>query len=324
MALARRSTLLEFVRRYSVPQSGYVHHSKTMTIEAEKQSFLWTKTIRVDSLPESMNTSLARAQRHSRGLMNIFNRSLLQAKAFENSLIGSTDPNYSYGFLQNFIRLLHIRDTLAAKEVHYSWDTKVASTFFRGDTLYALREYIDLMISSKHPLQAHFPDSVVQESIVREIPSTLPIYPTIDLTLQKDVKMKHETGISLSSSFPHLHTAIILYQNALKDIYIIQKGICTTFSKLYAEAKLKMADGSSGVLDQPLSGQCIVTNGKTFTFFYYQLNTIDMNSDDGVKNLVHIAGPISMYKKLSNLSRHKSIIDLNGEGVNLLVATLTN
>lgn len=42
-------------------------------------------------------------------------------------------------------------------------------------------------------------------------------------------------------------------------------------------------------LPQPLSVQCILADrGKHFTFYAYQLNTLDVASPDGIKNLVWV------------------------------------
>ena len=69
---------------------------------------------------------------------------------------------------------------------------------------------------------------------------------------------------------------------------------------------------------------CIATNGKKFTFFYYQLNTLDLDEDAGVKNLVHVDGPHLLYRKLEKKGGKKCVVDLNEHVLRLLIATLTN
>lgn len=63
------------------------------------------------------------------------------------------------------------------------------------------------------------------------------------------------------------------------------------------------------VLDKPVVLQCVATNGRLFQFLVFQLNTTDLTSDTGVKNLVWLEEDQSLYDyaKVRPLIRKKVV-----------------
>ena len=51
-------------------------------------------------------------------------------------------------------------------------------------------------------------------------------------------------------------------------------------------------------LREPISTQCVTTNGISFNFVCFQLNTLNFDSEEGVKNLVWFDNNCEMYKKI--------------------------
>ena len=51
-------------------------------------------------------------------------------------------------------------------------------------------------------------------------------------------------------------------------------------------------------LPEPISTQCVMTDGATFHFVCFQLNTLNFDSGDGVKNLVWFDNNNEMYNKI--------------------------
>lgn len=318
MDALKRLVLRQLPRRYSAPSVAYVYHPKLKTIEADKQSLEWTKTVQIKHLPESIEKCLENVD--GAKWSKRFSSAVLQSKGYESPETDRTDPDYVYGLIQNLMRGLFAVYPEQMKCNHVTWDPFLAASWRRNGKKYAIRGKSSIIMSSKHPIPAHFSKQTVEESSDRELPSIWPMDTTIDLSRQVDLKKRFSTSAHAKTVFPHLHTVFVLYKQPLTDAHIIQKGVCLTFARLLAEARRS----GSNVLHTPLPGQCIVTNGKKFTFFYYQLNTVDLEVDAGTKNLVHVDGPHLLYRKLDKKTGKKCVVDLNEHAVKLLIATLTN
>ena len=51
-------------------------------------------------------------------------------------------------------------------------------------------------------------------------------------------------------------------------------------------------------LPEPISIQCVLTDGARFLFSCYQLNTADLTSTDGIKNIAWFDAAANMYHKI--------------------------
>jgi large subunit ribosomal protein L37 len=77
-------------------------------------------------------------------------------------------------------------------------------------------------------------------------------------------------------------------------------------------------------LPEPVCTQCVATDGETFDFVYFQLNTLDFTSAQGVKNLVWFDNDNLMYNKIiprRSMLRNTRYEDYNPEVMKKLVAT---
>ena len=50
-------------------------------------------------------------------------------------------------------------------------------------------------------------------------------------------------------------------------------------------------------MEKPLTAQCIATDGIRLSFLCFQLNTLDLKNDNGIKNMVWISPGVFMYDK---------------------------
>lgn len=50
-----------------------------------------------------------------------------------------------------------------------------------------------------------------------------------------------------------------------------------------------------GVLEQPIVVQSVATNGRMFQYVVFQLNTTDLQADEGVKNQVWVENDQLLY-----------------------------
>ncbi|XP_069794158.1 large ribosomal subunit protein mL37 isoform X2 [Narcine bancroftii] len=98
-----------------------------------------------------------------------------------------------------------------------------------------------------------------------------------------------ERGFQDGYPFPHAHTLYIIDSSVNATLFkpepLRAKMIMFTFANALARAKILYGEEPK-VLDNPITIQCIGTNGRLFQFLVFQLNTTDLLSNDGIKNLI--------------------------------------
>ncbi|XP_067893634.1 39S ribosomal protein L37, mitochondrial isoform X2 [Heterodontus francisci] len=120
-----------------------------------------------------------------------------------------------------------------------------------------------------------------------------PRFPTLGnriLAENYSVAAMWERGFRDGYPFPHAHTLYITESSVnmarFREEPLRAKMIMFTFANALARAKLLYGEDPK-VLDNPITVQCIATNGRIFQFLVLQLNTTDLqSSNDGVKNLI--------------------------------------
>ena len=94
----------------------------------------------------------------------------------------------------------------------------------------------------------------------------------------------------MNHSAPHAHIGVDLYNanepEGWKDEAYQSRALCMSFSQAVGEARLRFGSDIKGRLPEPVTTQFISTNGKAFYFCAFQLNTLDLDDVDGVKNIV--------------------------------------
>ena len=116
----------------------------------------------------------------------------------------------------------------------------------------------------------------------------------------------------------------------LVDLYswpaeqIIQKALLYLFTHLVTDLTHRQGKKFGEVLEKPIPAQAIIACGKRFHFIWYQLNTLDLKDDSGIKNLVYVESPEWMYKKIlsDKETNTKSLTNLREEPVKLYMAQL--
>ena len=281
--------------------TAYVFHPKVQTCEADLQVYQWTKTQEVNRRPlviEQLRSELALEP-----YKTLIEKNIIVARTYETQE-QYTPKTYPFGLMQNVLKTIlnhaHVHPHL--KELHVSHNPDVSATWNHLQSLIAVRGRPGTVLTSKCKLPQFFDSTLVEESNVHTIESTAPLSPYIDLK-HYQVYRDSATGFHPKRLFPHFHTLVVVDNEAIQEIQLLQKGIMYTFGQLMAQAVEKHGSGVIGKdLPEPECGQCLVTNGKRFSFIWYQLNTLDMaDVNSGIKNLVHVERPGFLYTKLKKV-----------------------
>ena len=324
--------------------SAYIFHPNVLTTEADKQMFLWTKSVQLKRPPSDFISLMQVVDLEP--MKNIMHNTILVSRVYEKrevkrkskrqpkDLTQGTHENFPVSLLQNqfknvmgfaktYPQLRNLNPT-SESSVSVTWDVQgeVLSVHGRPGTF----------INSKKPTSAFYSPEDVQKTVNKPGVSLGPIPIFTDL-IKYLVKGKACTGLLPDVSiYPNFHTLVVSDNGEYKpppskgwpEIQLIQKGLVFTFGRLLAQAVNKHGDEIRGcVLPEPECAQCIVTDGNRFSFIWFQLNTLDMGKPDGVKNMVCIERPGETFAKVVETVKHRHrLVDYNQDILRMYLSML--
>jgi len=186
-------------------------------------------------------------------------------------------------------------------------DIQTTYTHFDGDLIH-LSGKVHSVLYRDAPLPPPADQSIVDETAHETLPELWPLRPTIDL-LPKHIYDNEDMLTFRKGKCPKLshpifpHTLGIswgkwwekygyTYDRMYEPEDCLTRAFMTTFGAAVAQARLLYGEDVQGELRSPVVLQSIATNGFNFDFITLQLNTLDLSSPAGVKNMVWIdAGP---------------------------------
>ncbi|KAF6110181.1 mitochondrial ribosomal protein L37 [Phyllostomus discolor] len=127
-----------------------------------------------------------------------------------------------------------------------------------------------------------------------------PISPTIGLQECNVYDEKDDTGFQEGYPYPCAHTLFLLEAASVRSYrfppdQLRAKMIMFAFGSALTQARLLYGNDTK-VLEQPVVVQCVGTDGRIFQFLVLQLNTTDLASNEGVKNLVWVDSDQLLYQ----------------------------
>ncbi|NXJ88569.1 RM37 protein, partial [Corythaixoides concolor] len=200
---------------------------------------------------------------------------------------------------------------------------KISATWERESILLQVRGTNGILMNSMAPI----PPVASKEEIVATEEHVLetfyPISPTIDLQEVNVYKELNDTGKSscFRDGYPysHPHTLFFLESDNIRTRrfrpeQLRAKMLMFAFGNALAKAKV-LYGNEPKVLEQPIVVQSVGTDGQLFQFMVFQLNTTDLVSGDGVKNLVWIDADQNLYEKAQCVPEVKKRVVLKPAGI---------
>lgn len=130
-------------------------------------------------------------------------------------------------------------------------------------------------------------------------------------------------GAQSRSPFPMAHTLLVHDHGSHSVEQLHAHGLMQLFSQAAAEA-VQNGFKIDEQLPYPLVNQGILTDGKTFTFVCFQLNTLDLRKDsdsDGVNNVFWAGPSLKLYERVE---RGRGVEEFNESCAGLLLKFLLN
>ncbi|KAK2143922.1 hypothetical protein NP493_4363g00000 [Ridgeia piscesae] len=169
--------------------------------------------------------------------------------------------------------------------------------FTLGNNPILIQGEVEYLMSSNQPLAPFGSEDVIDSSVTHSLPDMFPVAPTIDLKHQHIWRDTNITGWREGFSHPHPHTLYLTCSDFWSVSQRNARGLAFCFAHALALAHSKYGNDTK-TLPEPISTQCVMTDGATFHFVCFQLNTLNFDSGDGVKNLVWFDNNNEMYNKI--------------------------
>ena len=325
--------------------SAYIFHPNIQTIEADKQMFLWTKTIQVDNPPNVFSNLMTQVDLEP--MNHVMERTILVSRLYEKREIKrkskkkpkdvtrGTHENFPSTLLQNqFKNVMGFAINYPQlRNLNPAFEAQVSASWKVKDEMISVHGRPGTYLNSKKPMPLFYDSDVVQAS-KDTVPSVMePAWLFRDLNKYL-IRETASTGLLAEKSFfPHFHTLLVIDNGeyipppsrGLSEIQILQKGLLFTFCRLLAQAVAKHGNEILGnVLPEPECAQSIMTDGNRFSFLWYQLNTLDMDDlENGVKNLVCIERPGEMFSTIEEQTKNKhSLVDFDKDILRMYLTML--
>ncbi|XP_053102052.1 39S ribosomal protein L37, mitochondrial [Hemicordylus capensis] len=278
----------------------YICHQRTGLLEGVKQALWLTKTKLMKGLPPQilniMNDTDSQLENQDERVHN----AISHARFWVNTEEEITEETYCPVLLEDFLYLCRTMTpkypSLAKRMV--ARDYRVAATWERESILLQVRGLNGKLLNVMKPLEplASKDEILATENHVLE--TFYPIAPTIDLQEVNVYEIKNETGFREGYPYPHPHTIYFTQNSSLFKMDPEQfraKMMIFAFGNALAKAKALYGD-EPRVLENPIVVQSVGTDGQNFQFLVFQLNTTDLDSSDGIKNLAWIDADQLLYE----------------------------
>ena len=318
----------------------YGFHPNVTTIDAPYQSMVLTKTLQFNQLPESLSltqesstlaSSLEQLVRDTILLTVGKDKRVLTRKYKEKPEKELNTSDYYFSLIVNLLRIALTPQGTTQPVLTYR--PYIAHEWEAADTYSKESEWVRVtgrpfgwLISSSRDKVSPLivPDrEEVRELSLSPLHDLFPVSPMINLPKYTGSKPSYAGTHPAQEQFIVPHTLLYLHNTKHSHVQNFQSVVMHLFSLLASYATIHCGAKPGCELAAPLSAQAILTTGDKFTFFYYQLNTLDITQlSTGLKNLLFTSDrEIPLYQFTLKDER---IEDFSFECLRLFVHTLNN
>ncbi|XP_065512250.1 large ribosomal subunit protein mL37 [Caloenas nicobarica] len=281
----------------------FICHQRVRMLEGVRQAQWLTKTKLVEGLPPSVlriiDNPAHRLEEHEERVK----QAISHARLWDTREPAPRREHYCPVLFEDLIhicRLMSMKYPSLMKRM-LSRNYKIAATWERESILLQVRGLNGILLNSMAPIPPVASKEEILATEAHVLETFHPISPTIDLQEVNVYKELNDTGFRDGYPYPHPHTLFFLESaNVRTDRFrpeqLRAKMLMFAFGNALAKAKVLYGNDPK-VLEQPIVVQSIGTDGQLFQFMVLQLNTTDLVSSDGIKNLVWVDSDQNLYEK---------------------------
>uniref|UniRef100_A0A8D0HDL5 Large ribosomal subunit protein mL37 n=1 Tax=Sphenodon punctatus TaxID=8508 RepID=A0A8D0HDL5_SPHPU len=280
----------------------YIYHQRSRLLEGVKQALWLTKTKLIEGLPPRVLDIIGEPGNQLENQDEKVQNAIFHAHFWVTHKESTTKDTYSPLLLDNLLnlcRMTTIKHPLLSKRM-LAKRYKVSAVWERESNLLRVCGINGVLLNAMTPLEpvASKDEILATENHVLE--TFYPISPIIDFQAVNVYKLQNDTGFREGYPYPYAHTVYFTEssKNPVPKFHPEQlRAKMLMFAFCNALAKAKTFYGAEPkVLETPIVVQSIGTDGHLFHFMVFQLNTTDLDSSDGIKNLVWIDSDQMLYE----------------------------
>ncbi|XP_062843710.1 39S ribosomal protein L37, mitochondrial [Trichomycterus rosablanca] len=293
-----RSPPAEHMRLYR-EKPCYIYNQRTNPLEGVRQALWLTKSKMIEGFPAQL---LALTENPANQIENQDERvqdAIRHARFWDTSEPRPPRERFCPSLLHSLLHLCRGLQVTYPALAHrmLAEEYSLAASWSRGEDQFQVRGRNGLLLNSAAPLPALAGDEEVGATSAHVLETFYPIAPTIDLQCANVYDLKNDTGFRQDYPYPHAHTLYVTEAGDTPKLLAEQlraKLVMFAFGNALARARAQYGNQSQ-VLEKPIVVQGVATNGRLFQFVVFQLNTTDLESDGGVKNLAWVDADRPLY-----------------------------
>ncbi|XP_015742824.2 39S ribosomal protein L37, mitochondrial [Python bivittatus] len=265
----------------------YEFHRRSRLQEGVKQALWLTKAKLIKGLPPPilniMNDVAHQLEDQDERIQNAISHACFWAGTEEDISFEKYSPVLLEDLL-HLCRSMTVKYPLLSKRM-MAQDYRVTATWERESALIQIHITHGKLLNAVNCLQPIASNDEILATENYALETFYPISPIIDLREKNVYKIKNDTGFNKGYPYPYPHTAYTVETGKReKSEHFQARVLMFAFGNALAKAKELYGDEPK-VLEKPIVVQSIGTNGQSFQFVVFQLNTTDLDPSNGVKNL---------------------------------------
>ncbi|XP_010589546.2 large ribosomal subunit protein mL37 [Loxodonta africana] len=283
-------------------QACYIFHQRCRLLEGVKQAIWLTKAKLIEGLPEKVLSLVDDPRNHIENqderVLNVISHARLWHSTEDIPKRDTYCPVIVDSLIQlcksQILKYPALTQRICAK--NYSFST----TWSRESALLQVRGSSGARLSAKDPLPPIASREEVEATENHVLEALYPISPTINLQECNVYDVKDDTGFREGYPYTYSHTLYLLEAACVRPHrfqpdQLRAKMILFAFGNALAQAR-HLYGNDPKVLKQPVVVQSVGTDGRVFQFLVFQLNTTDLTSSEGIKNLLWVDSDQLLYQ----------------------------
>eukprot|EP00079_Xenopus_tropicalis_P008404 XP_002931477.1 PREDICTED: 39S ribosomal protein L37, mitochondrial [Xenopus tropicalis] len=291
-------------------QPAYLFHRSCRLLGGVKQALWLTKTKLNNGLPQRImdicEDPVYQIPNHEELVHNVVANACLWHRPGDQPI----REEYCPKLLQGLLHLCQKQNNKfpALSQRSLVENCRLAASWHRESSIYQVRGINGFLLSSKNPLKPVASESEIQATKEHRLESLYPLSPAIDLQEVNVYEERNDSGFRPGYPFPHPHTVFVMDPCSTRAGFLPDqlraKMIMLAYGSALAKARNLFGEDAK-VLPEPILVQSIGTDGQHFHFLVFQLNTLDLVSEDGVKNIVWMDSDQSLYSSARLVAKVK-------------------
>ncbi|XP_007518096.1 large ribosomal subunit protein mL37 isoform X1 [Erinaceus europaeus] len=283
-------------------QPCHIFHQRSRVLEGVKQALWLTKSKLIEGLPEKVLSLVEDPKNHIENQDERVLNVISHARLWHSTDDIPKRETYCPVIVDSLIQLCKSQvlkhPSLARRIIAQNYS--LSTTWNRESILLQVHGPSGARLNAKDPLPPIASREEVEATKNHVLETFYPISPVMGLSECNLYDSKDDTGFQEGYPYPSPHTFYFLEKANIRPYrlhpdQLRAKMILFAFGSALTQARLLYGNDAK-VLEHPVVVQSVGTDGRVFQFLVLQLNTTDLASSEGIKNLVWMDSDQLLYQ----------------------------